>query len=203
MYNAPVSIKLTTQELETAHLFNYENLKEPEQINYDNSLGTFITKEGKNFKINIFPQANYRIYAMVMSKNRYYLGWTADIAPYDLALGWNELMLPENQRGITYSQSDRWYYYRYDGSFPLGQQYIIKHSSNHHIIPANKNVLKAIDKVRTHERIYMDGHLVKINGTNGNDNVFWNSSMTRDDTGNGACEIFYVKRAVVNGLVYE
>jgi hypothetical protein len=49
----------------------------------------------------------------------------------------------------------------------------------------------------------MEGYLVNINGMVGNGTVRWNSSLTRNDTGDGACEVFYVKRAVLDGKVYE
>lgn len=202
-FNAPISTKPTPLELESAELFNYANLKDPEQTPYINLSGTNIKIEKNNNVINIYPQANYRIYAMVMSKCRYYWGWDGDIAPYDLALAWNELMLPENQKGITYSQSNRWYYYRFNETFLLDPSYIPKHSANTHIIPASKNVFEAIDKVRVKEKIYLDGYLVYIKGKVNGGNVWWNSSLSRDDTGNGACEVFYVTRAILAGKVYE
>lgn len=202
-FNATVTITETPKNQKIAQLFNYENLKDPEQIPYINLKGENIKIKKNNYIINVNPQANYRIYAMVMSKCRYYWGWDGETAPYDLALAWNELMLPENQKGISYTQSNRWYYYHFDGDFPLSQYYINTHSANHHIIPANKNVLDAIDKVRTKEKIYLEGYLVYINGTVGNGKVYWNTSLTRNDTGDGACEVFYVKRAVLDGKIYE
>jgi len=138
-----------------------------------------------------------------MSKARYFFGWDGNIAPYDLALAWNKLMLPENQKDISYTQSNRWYYYHFDKGFPLEQSYIDVHSANNHIIPADKKVFEAIDKVRIKERIYLEGYLVYIFGTAENKSISWKSSLTRYDTGAGACEVFYVKKAVLNGQVYE
>jgi len=202
-FNAPVSTYDTPQNRETAKLFKYENLKDPEQSVFYNLKNEPIIFKKNNYKIGLYPQANYRIYAMIMSKKRYYFGWDGEIAPYDLALAWNELMLPENQKGISYTQSNRWYYYDYNEKFPLSPYYIPVHSANHHIIPANKNVFSAIDKARNREKIYMEGYLVYISGTVGNGTVHWNSSLTRNDTGAGACEIFYIKKAILNGKIYD
>jgi len=202
-FNAPVSTSDTPQNKEMAKLFKYENLKDPEQSAFYNLNNESLIFEKKDYKIRLYPQANYRIYAMVMSKNRYRFGWEGEIVPYDLALGWNELMLPQNQVGISYTQSNRWYYYDYNEKFPLSPFYIPTHSSNHHIIPANRNVFKAINKVRNKEKIYMEGYLVNISGTVGKGTVQRNSSLTRNDTGAGACEVFYVKKAVLNGKIYD
>ncbi len=202
-YNAPVTTTQTLQDIEMAKLFKYENLKDPDQSIYYDFKGDLISIEKNNYKLRLYPKAHYRIYAMVMSKNRYWFGWDGEIAPYDLALAWNELMLPENQKGITYSQSNRWYYYQYDKTFPLSSSYIVTHSANHHIIPANKNVFEAMDKVRNKEKIYMEGYLVYISGTVGDGNIWWNSSLTRFDSGDGACEVFYAKRVVLNNKIYD
>lgn len=202
-FNAPVKTTQTPKDKVLAKLFKYENLKDPEQSVYYNFKNESISLEKNNYKIRVYPQANYRIYAMVMSKCRYYWGWDGETVPYDLALAWNELMLPENQKGITYTQSNRWYYYQYYKEFPLDPAYIPVHSANHHIIPANKNVFNAIDKVRNKEKIYMEGYLVNVIGTVNGEKVWRNSSLTRFDTGDGACEVFYVKRAVLNGKIYE
>jgi len=202
-YNAPVTTTETPQSQEMARLLNYENLKDPEQVLYINLKGEKIAIKKNNYTMNVYPQANYRIYAMVMSKTRYIWGWDGEIVPYDLALAWNELMIPENHKGISYTQSNRWYYYQFNEKFPLSQSYVNTHSSNHHIIPANKTVLEAINKVRTKEKIYMEGYLVNIKGKVNGQYVWRNTSLTRHDTGDGACEVFYVKRAVLNGKIYE
>lgn len=203
-FNAPVKTTETSQDKQLAQLFKYENLKDPEQTIYINLKNEYIPLEIKNNKFKIYPQATYRIYAMVMSKCRYWMGWDRDLVPYDLALAWNELMLPENQKDISYTQSNRWYYYQFNPQkFPLQQNYINTHSANHHIIPANKKVFEAIDKVRNKEKIYMEGYLVNVKGTVDGREVGRNSSLTRNDTGEGACEVFYVKKAVLGGRIYE
>ncbi len=182
--------------------FSLEELTDPIQTRYKGK--TFIkTINYKNVNLKIYPKANYRIYAMVMSKKNYNWSWDSKIIPYDLALAWNKLMLPKYQKGIRYSQGNRWYYFRADSSFPLSKSYIARHSANTHIIPADNNIKKAIDRIRVKNKIYLEGYLVNLKGKVKNREAFWNSSLTRNDTGDGSCELFYVTKAVEGNKTYE
>lgn len=181
--------------------FAPEKIADPIQTRYSGD--EYISISLPDTQLRIYPHANYRIYAMVVSKKGYNFGWESKIAPYDLALVWSGLMLPENQRGIRYSQSNRWYFYRYDAGYPLAKSYIRSHSSNHHMIPANDNLKNALKSVKVKDKIYMEGYLVNIKGTVKGRNVWWNTSMSRNDSGDGACEILYLKKAVIDGRIYE
>ena len=190
------------EEQYIADLYEYSDLKDPEQIELPYDEESIILK-GKKYDLALYPQAEYRIYAMVVSKYKYSWGWQSWISPFDLALVWNKLMLPEGQKGIMFSQGSRWYYFQYDAQYPFNKEYIETHSANNHIIPANKAILNAIKKVHNKERIYMEGYLVDIAGLADNRDVSWNTSLSRNDTGEGSCEIFYVKRAILNGEIFE
>ena len=149
------------------------------------------------------PMAKYEISALVASRKNYSGMWTAELAPVDLALVWGKLADPEYDKFITYSQSNRWYYYRYKAGSPFDNNYVIRHSSNHHIIPASENILKAVKTLRSEDHIYLEGYLVNVRGTYRGHKVWWNTSLSRSDTGNGACEVFYVKKVKIDGNVYE
>lgn len=200
--NAPGSVELSRDASRMATLYDYSSLVEPEQKKIEPD-GIRIVMEKDYYKVTLSPAAEYRISAMVMGKKKYTWGWDSDVAPYDLVLAWNKLMLPENQKGIVYSQGSRWYYFHYDESFPLTESYIYKHSANHHIIPANTNILEAIKKIRNKERIYLEGYLVNIKGQSEQKGVWWNTSLSRNDRGNGSCEVLYVNRAIIGKDVYE
>lgn len=62
-----------------------------------------------------------------------------------------------------------------------------------HIIPASADVQKFVCTVQPGQKISLKGWLVAVSGP---DNWGWSSSLTRNDTGEGACEVFYVDRAV-------
>jgi hypothetical protein len=52
-----------------------------------------------------------------------------------------------------------------------------------------------VKRLRRGEFVAMRGYLVNVTGPNG---FSWNTSLRRDDTGNGACELFYVEAIETN-----
>jgi hypothetical protein len=58
-----------------------------------------------------------------------------------------------------------------------------------HMVPANSNAASALDSLHTGQLVRLDGWLVEIDGDDG---WRWRSSLSRGDTGNGACEIVLV-----------
>lgn len=151
----------------------------------------------------ITPVAAYRVAGMVAGSERYSFGWTAEIAPRDFALAWGDLTKPEVMPYISYSQSGRWYFYRYKAECPVSGNYIATHSSNHHIIPANDNVRRAVFAIKRKEHVLLEGYLVNVDGSLKGAAVWWRSSLSRSDTGDGACELMYVTRVQVDSYVYE
>ena len=149
------------------------------------------------------PMAQYTAPVMVMSKEYYSYGWMGKVVPIDLALAWGKLTEPQYDKHIDYSQGDRYYYFNYDSESPLDAGYIGKHSANHHIIPATDNILKALKSVKKKQKVVLEGFLVFLTGTYNGGEVFWNSSLTRDDHGDNACELFYVERVRIGDYVYE
>jgi hypothetical protein len=62
-------------------------------------------------------------------------------------------------------------------------------SANVHIIPNNEDVENKLENVYKGSLIEMKGYLVSINAKDG---WHWQSSLKRDDTGGGSCELFLV-----------
>jgi hypothetical protein len=56
-------------------------------------------------------------------------------------------------------------------------------------VPSNSAVAAALDAVNAGDRIRIDGWLVQIDSSDG---WRWRSSLTREDSGAGACEVIYV-----------
>jgi hypothetical protein len=61
-------------------------------------------------------------------------------------------------------------------------------SANMHIIPADGRVADALDAVREGDRVRIDGWLVNVEAGDG---WRWRSSLSREDSGGGACEVVY------------
>ncbi len=121
----------------------------------------------------------------------------------DLAITWGRLVESESQRYITYSQGHRWYNYRWNEGSPVDPSYVVSHSSNNHIIPANENIRRAIKAIKKKDRIVLKGFLVNLKGTPKGQEVTWNTSLSRTDAGNGSCELFYVAYVRIETKVYE
>lgn len=141
----------------------------------------------KEFKIT--PLAKFRVEARVLSRKRYYFGRTAKLVPVDLALGWGAMSDERILKSIKITQHNRFYFWRMK-RFPIPKQDIITHSANMHLIPANSDIRNKIKQVRKGALVKFSGYLVKATCDDG---WHWNSSLRRDDVGNGACELVWVE----------
>ncbi|MEI7474975.1 MAG: hypothetical protein WCK67_09380 [bacterium] len=181
----------------------YEPIKITEPIQTQlNAIEPITIKDGNDF-FKITPQANYSIYAKIVSKKEYGWGWDGKLVPMDLALAWGNLLNTKNDNHISYSQSGRWYFFEYDAEYPYDVEYVLNHSANNHIIPADSNIKNALKSVDRGQMVLLDGYLVNVNGLVNGDKVVWNSSLSRTDRGNGACELFYVKSVRIGDRVYR
>jgi hypothetical protein len=66
---------------------------------------------------------------------------------------------------------------------------IATHSANTHCLPADAAVRALLLAVKRHELVTLDGYLVEVTAADG---YHWRSSLTRDDTGGGACEVMWI-----------
>jgi hypothetical protein len=137
------------------------------------------------------PRAHFELRARVLSRENYRWSEGADLSPVDLALGWGAMSDQAVLDRIEVSQGGRWYHTRYEYPAPLSDREIIRHSGNMHIIPADALVGKRLQAIRRGDIVHARGYLVDADHESG---FRWNTSLSRDDTGNGACELFYVER---------
>jgi len=145
----------------------------------------------------ITRRARFEIRARVLSTERYYLDGGSNLSPIDLALGWGPMSDQAVLDQMKISQSGRWYRTRYDYPEPIPQQLLISSSSNMHMIPANSGIEKRLKKLRVGEVVILQGYLVDADDDSG---WHWRTSLTRNDTGNGACELVYVESMRVDNL---
>jgi hypothetical protein len=150
-------------------------------------------KEWQKDDYKIKALAEYKIKARVLSRNNFSLGRESDLSPVDFALGWGPMSDQLVIDRIRVTQSNRWYHWETD-SFPIPLKQISLNSANVHIIPANDSVNEELDKVYKGSLIEMKGYLVEVNTSDG---WHWKSSLRRDDTGGGSCELFWVDELTV------
>lgn len=142
--------------------------------------------EFNGFKV--IPLADFQLRARVLSKERYRSGPEAELAPWDIAFGWGPMSDESILKEIDISQSNRFYYWKVR-EFPIPRRDIESSSANMHLIPADDDILDLLDDVREGEILDLFGHLVRVEGPRG---WYWKSSLTRQDTGAGACEVIFV-----------
>lgn len=139
------------------------------------------------------PRAEFDLQARVLGRETYFLGTEADLSPIDLALGWARMSDQSVVDRISVRQSGRWYFTRYALPPPIPESEIIRSSANMHMIPANRAIEKDLKRLRRGDVVRIKGFLVDIDHDSG---WAWRTSMTREDTGQGACEIVYVEEVL-------
>lgn len=138
----------------------------------------------------ISPLAGFSLEARVLSREDYSFGNEARFSPTDLALGWGPMAAEGLAEKLDVSQGGRWYRYRWGaGGPPLPPDTIARHSANMHMVPADAAVARKLADVEAGQVVRLHGWLVRIDDPSG---WHWKSSMSRDDTGAGACELVLV-----------
>ncbi|TXJ09841.1 MAG: hypothetical protein E6Q25_02125 [Acinetobacter sp.] len=125
----------------------------------------------------------------ILRREEYRSGREAELSPVDFAVGWGKMADPAVYQKLDISQSGRWYFWRYANEPPIPRREIETHSANMHIIPANAYVADQLKKVKKDDLVYLKGALVEVQAEEG---WHWRSSLSREDTGNGACELMRV-----------
>ena len=140
-------------------------------------------------KYAVRPVARFQVEARVLSTERYRFDRGAALSPIDLALGWGPMSNQTVLDQIDISQGGRFYRWRVK-VYPIPRRQIIEHSANMHMIPANDEVRKDLLAVRVGEVVHIEGYLVVATSEDG---AIWKTSLTRKDSGDGACELVWVE----------
>lgn len=134
-------------------------------------------------------RAHYEITARILGHERYRFDSLSDLVPDDLALGWGPMSDNRNLRVMDISQSNRFYYWRAPVTSPLPKDSVITHSANTHVIAHDPLVASQLSRLRPGQVVTLSGDLVDGKRDDGR----WiNTSLVRNDTGPGACEVMLV-----------
>jgi hypothetical protein len=139
---------------------------------------------------HITPLEAFEIDARVLSTERYLFDRGAELSPIDLVLGWGPMSDTAVLSQIQISQSQRFYYWHVD-AFPIPRRDIEIHSANMHMIPETEAIKTQLSAIKVGQLIKIEGYLVQVNATDG---YYWKSSLSREDTGAGACELVFVTK---------
>ncbi|MGO9623891.1 MAG: hypothetical protein ACLP2Q_05490 [Steroidobacteraceae bacterium] len=161
---------------------------DPQQDNYGPSIPVTMGRW------MLTPRAHYEVTARILARERYYIDGLSDLVPEDLALGWGPMSDNRILRTIDISQSGRFYFWRTHADTPIPFATIIDHSANTHVIPADGAVRRELLGLRRGQLVSLSGDLV--DGTR-DDGRWIKTSLVRDDTGPGACEVLLVRKVAV------
>ena len=138
----------------------------------------------------IRPLARIEMEARVLGVERYRFDRGADLSPVDLVLGWGRMSDTAVLDRIKITQSGRFYYWT-TPEYPIPREEIEASSANMHLVPATDTVARQMADVRPGHVVRLAGYLIEVRGADG---WPWRSSLTRTDTGQGACELIWVER---------
>lgn len=136
------------------------------------------------------PVARFEVDARVLSRRDYRFGRESRFCPVDLALGWGDMAKDEVLEAFRFRQANRFYFWR-TRKLPISREKVISQSANMHIVPASKEVFKALKRVREGDRVRIAGFLIHVYYEDGGK---WKTSTTRTDSGSGGCEIVLALR---------
>jgi len=150
-------------------------------------------KEWQKDEFNFKALAEYKIKARVLSRNNFSIGRESKISPVDLALGWGPMSDQDIIDKIDITQSNRWYHWKTE-THPLPNREISLNSANVHIIPKDDLIEDKLNEVYKGSLIEIQGYLVEVSAADG---WHWRSSLHRDDTAGGSCELFWVEELTI------
>ncbi|GAC1373425.1 MAG: hypothetical protein NVS3B3_00880 [Aquirhabdus sp.] len=183
------------------HYFSHRAVKHPEGVitaandpeQSDTSDSEFTYKQ-----YSIKPLKDFKIVARVLSAEHYSTDAGADLVPVDLALGWGQMSDTYVINQLNISQGGRFYHYSYKFPAPIPPNEMVTHSANMHMIPSNDLIEKQLKDVHKGQIVHLTGQLVEAKDLQ--KNWVWRSSLTREDSGGGACELIWVKSLYVTDL---
>ena len=175
-----------------------KGLKAPVQHEVDG--GTVHMDKG-GYDITITFKCSYDIDALVVHTKDYRgdSNMADAISPVDLGLAWGKVAELNEKVDFQWDQANRRCYCEVNSQEDMylvgGEDFLNQSFSNNHIIPAEENVKRDVQRIRRGDHVRLRGYLVNVDGVekkSGQGGYYWHSSTTREDSGDGACEIIYV-----------
>ena len=171
-------------------------LKEPAQA--EPAKEPFAETRGRR-TFRVTPRAAYDVAARVGATERYRSGASGRVLPWDFVLTWGAVTKTPAWNHISFTQTGRFYMWSTRDA-PLDLGYIASHTANTHLFPGSPRVASALARVRRGDVVRLEGDLVDIDGPDG---FLWKTSLTRTDTGAGACETLYVRAVTIGTRKYR
>lgn len=178
----------------TEEIISLSNIPEPKQITTNGSVKKIVGEK----EVDINYIASYTLSGKVVDVQKYYGSSLQNkLSPLDIGIAWGFLAEDSDEK-VTWTSNGtrflRWrtndmdWYNKHGGEKGIG-----KYWSNNHLIPSEDKIEDLIKNIKKGDYVKIEGYLVKVRYDGPDGEWFkWNSSTTRDDTENGACEVIYV-----------
>jgi hypothetical protein len=150
----------------------------------------------KNVTYTVTPLAGYELWGLVVSYHHSasfidisHKQWNDFLNTKDICVIWGRNVETGVYKRMRFSNRDFTCYYRYPDR-ETGELFTESALSNNHLLPADPLVAGTVLRARTGDQVHLKGWLVSY-GIQGAPYAR-RSSLSRNDRGNGACEVVYV-----------
>lgn len=149
----------------------------------------------KDSVFTVTPLFEYDLYGMVVTYHRStdlsdtaHARWGDKLNIEDICVLWGSNLLGNMYKNIEFTSGNWTCFFRTkdQNTWETFNQSAI---SNSHLLAENKQLIKAIRGTHRGDQIHIKGYLVNYTNVKG---FYRNTSTTRQDVGQGACEIVYV-----------
>lgn len=145
----------------------------------------------------LVPVAEYALTARVLGVEKYYRDGLADLIPVDVALAWGPAAKDEVQSKLKVWQSGRWFFWQTRGTdLPLPKKALIQNMANVHMVVLDESVRDFLESLKPDQVVSLKGQLVNIEGPDQATSRV--TSLSRQDSGGGSCEIFLIQAGYVH-----
>lgn len=178
-----------------------------------------VVVKGSNFAVQLTFLKHYRTTSKIVYVDRYnpvgtwYRGdrfsYIYDkLVPLDISTVSGKTAQPDilkhfdfsHEYRLLRSESKRW-----------NELFVRDDINNNHIIPANKNIAKALKILKKGDIAYMEGYLVHIKGLGNDKNFELKSALTAGEISHqkaggqttGLCRIIYLTKITFDGYIFE
>jgi hypothetical protein len=151
---------------------------------------------------HISPSYEYEIVGLVVTQHntKSFTDLSHEFDPgntKDICIVWGENITNGSYKEVRYYSGDFTCFVQWDRE--LDDPFKLNKIANNHILPASSEIAKQINGVKIGDQIRLKGKLAdyKVIDKAGQEIFTRPTSTTRDDTGNGACEVLYVEEVEV------
>jgi hypothetical protein len=172
-----------------------EILKDPIQVETENPEPITFTRDGYEYVLT--PLYDYEINGLIVGKMDYRV-FSIDkydsVFPGDLCIIWGPNVSSAVYRNpaVKFSQDCRWCWVQWSGNVGFS----MREMSNNHLLINSKYLESKFNSLLRGDQVKVKGKLVNVEAEvpgKPESHITWHTSITREDTGAGACEVIYVE----------